>query len=261
MKDKYCRCCGRLLDEKIDNNNEIYMYCNSCDKRYYENAICAIICAIKYQDKYLVVKQPHINDSYSLISGFVNINESLEECVKREIKEEFNLDIEVKEYLGKVEDEKNIGYIYNAKILGGSFKLGGEELDHNTEDNYYEVPDQHMQVDKDILIKGNKIYSPDTCAIIPQYINTLFIRNNRKRGQYPVGVYYNKRAKKYEAMYKINGKNKHIGYYTSVDDAFLAYKEYKEDHIKQIADEYFSNGYITEQVYNAMYAWEVEPTD
>jgi hypothetical protein len=129
------------------------------------------------------------------------------------------------------------------------------------EENYYEVPDQHMQVDKDILIKGNKIYSPDTCVIIPQYINTLFIRNNRKRGQYPVGVYYNKRAKKYEAMYKINGKNKHIGYYTSVDDAFLAYKEYKEDHIKQIADEYFSNGYITEQVYNAMYAWEVESTD
>lgn len=129
------------------------------------------------------------------------------------------------------------------------------------EENYYEVPGQHMQVDKDILIKGNKVYSPDTCAIIPQYINTLFIRNNRKRGQYPIGVYYNKRAKKYEAMYKIDGKNKHIGYYTSVNDAFLTYKEYKEDHIKQIADEYFSNGYITEQVYNAMYAWEVEFTD
>lgn len=48
-----------------------------------------------------------------------------------------------------------------------------------------------------------------------------------------------------------------IVYYQS----FLAYKEYKENHIKQIADEYFSNGYITEQVYNAMYAWEIEPTD
>ena len=61
------------------------------------------------------------------------------ECVKREINEEFNLDIEVKDYLGKVEDDKNIGHVYSAKIIGGTLKLGGEELDHNKEDNYYEV--------------------------------------------------------------------------------------------------------------------------
>ena len=85
------------------------------------------------------IKDGIVNEYYAIPGGGKEENETIEDCVIREIKEEFNLDIEVKEYLGKVEDDKNIGYIYNTKIVGGTFKLGGEELDHNTEDNYYEV--------------------------------------------------------------------------------------------------------------------------
>lgn len=85
------------------------------------------------------IKDGIVNEYYAIPGGGKEENETIEECVIREIKEEFNLDIEVKEYLGKVEDDKNIGHIYNTKIVGGTFKLGGEELDHNTEDNYYEV--------------------------------------------------------------------------------------------------------------------------
>ena len=85
------------------------------------------------------IKDGIVNEYYAIPGGGKEENETIEECVKREINEEFNLDIEVKEYLGKVEDDKNIGYIYNAKIIGGTLKLGGEELDHNKEDNYYEV--------------------------------------------------------------------------------------------------------------------------
>ena len=85
------------------------------------------------------IKDGIVNEYYAIPGGGKEENETIEECVIREIKEDFNLDIEVKEYLGKVEDDKNIGHIYNTKIVGGTFKLGGEELDHNTEDNYYEV--------------------------------------------------------------------------------------------------------------------------
>lgn len=85
------------------------------------------------------IKNGVVNEYYAIPGGGQEENETIEECVKREIKEEFNLDIEVKEYLGKVEDEKNIGHLYNAKIIGGTFELGGEELEHNNEDNYYEV--------------------------------------------------------------------------------------------------------------------------
>ena len=85
------------------------------------------------------IKDGIVNEYYAIPGGGKEENETIEECVKREINEEFNLDIEVKDYLGKVEDDKNIGHVYSAKIIGGTLKLGGEELDHNKEDNYYEV--------------------------------------------------------------------------------------------------------------------------
>ena len=85
------------------------------------------------------IKNGIVNEYYAIPGGGQEENETIEECVKREINEEFNLNIEVKEYLGQVEDNNNIGYIYNAKIISGELKLGGEELEHNIKENYYEV--------------------------------------------------------------------------------------------------------------------------
>lgn len=85
------------------------------------------------------IKDGKVNEYYAIPGGGKEENETIEECVKREINEEFNLDVEVKDFLGKVEDDKNIGYIYSTKIIGGTLKLGGEELEHNNEENYYEV--------------------------------------------------------------------------------------------------------------------------
>ena len=85
------------------------------------------------------IKDGIVNEYYAIPGGGKEENESIEECVKREVNEELNLDVEVKDFLGKVEDDKNIGYIYRAKMIGGTLKLGGEELEHNNEENYYEV--------------------------------------------------------------------------------------------------------------------------
>lgn len=80
----------------------------------------------------------YIKEYYAIPGGGKEENETIEECIKREIKEEFSLNVEVLDYLGKVEDKYNIGYIYQAKIIDGELKLGGEELEHNNEINYYE---------------------------------------------------------------------------------------------------------------------------
>ena len=85
------------------------------------------------------IKNGTTKEYYAIPGGGLEENETIEECVKREIQEEFNLEIEVKEQLGVVEDEKNVGYIYNCSIISGTPKLGGEELEENTEENYYEV--------------------------------------------------------------------------------------------------------------------------
>ena len=125
--------------------------------------------------------------------------------------------------------------------------------------NYYEIEDERMALDKDILCKGNKIYSPDTCIFVPNKINTLFIKSNGSRGDYPVGVYYNKSNKKYIAQCKINEKQKHLGCYDTPEEAFQVYKNFKEKYIKEVAEEYKNK--IPQKLYDAMINYRMEIND
>ena len=103
------------------------------------------------------IKDGIAKEYYAIPGGGQEKNETIQECTKREIKEEFNLEIEVHEQLGIVEDEKNIGYIFNCSIISGTPKLGGEELEHNKEDNYYEVRKVKISdLDKYDILEENK---------------------------------------------------------------------------------------------------------
>ena len=140
------------------------------------------------------------------------------------------------------------------------FQKFGKWLD----DNWYEVDNDVMCIDKDILVKGNKEYRFDRMILVPHRINALFTKRDSERGDLPVGVYYNKTKNKYVAQCNIidsNGsrKRKHLGYYDNSYNAFLAYKKFKEQYIKQVADEYKDK--IPYKLYKAMYSWEVEITD
>lgn len=119
----------------------------------------------------------------------------------------------------------------------------------------------HWNVDKDILIKGNKIYSPDTCFLVPDYVNTLFLKAEKSRGDYPIGVTYKTRDNIFEAQCNVNGKETYIGRFTSAENAFNAYKNFKENIIKQVAQEEYDKGNITKQCYEAMMNYQVEITD
>lgn len=134
-------------------------------------------------------------------------------------------------------------------------------------ENYTEYGYGRMCLDKDILIKGNKKYSPDTCVVVDTRINSMFTKSDKTRGRYPIGVFYKKKNKKYAAQVsmcnEINKKQqKHIGLFDNPEEAFYAYKEEKEKYIKQVADEYKSK-YINfpYKLYNAMYAWKVDILD
>jgi len=120
------------------------------------------------------------------------------------------------------------------------------------EENWKPWMDGTWQVDKDILIRGNRVYSPDNCCIVPQEINTLFIKNNINRGNLPIGV--QKERHKYRACMR-----GYIGTFDTIQEAFQAYKTAKEAYIKEVADKY--RGQITEKVYQAMYNYQVEITD
>ena len=132
-------------------------------------------------------------------------------------------------------------------------------------ENYYEIKGQRMHLDKDILNKGNKIYSPENCVFAPQRINTLFIRCDKVRGEYPVGVYYDKQHEKFRAQCKIydyeenKSKTRFLGYYDEPEKAFQVYKEFKEKYIKEVADCF--KDLIPDKLYKAMYEYKVDIND
>lgn len=117
-----------------------------------------------------------------------------------------------------------------------------------------------MQLDKDILKKNNKVYGPEFCVFAPRTINNLINKNQGMRGQWPIGVHFNKSNKKFQATCSLGtGKQKTLGYYNTPEEAFYAYKAYKENLIKETTEKY--KGKIPEKLYNALQSYVVEIDD
>lgn len=126
---------------------------------------------------------------------------------------------------------------------------------------FYAQPnnDKGWSLDKDILVKGNTVYSPETCIFVPQHINQIIVTNKRHRGKYPIGVYWCNTKKRFGACLNKNGHTKTLPYSKTPEEAFLKYKAAKEQHIKDsilpYKDEFPSN------LYDALYNYQVEITD
>lgn len=118
-------------------------------------------------------------------------------------------------------------------------------------------------LDKDILIKGNQVYGPDTCCLVPDYVNILFVTARGNRGNLPIGVEYNKKCPNnpYRAIIYKNGKISRSVYYKTPEQAFRVYKESKEAQIQRVAQEEYNKGTISKKCYEAMMRWEVEIGD
>lgn len=114
-------------------------------------------------------------------------------------------------------------------------------------------------LDKDILVKGNKVYSPETCCFVPHQINCVVVPQKSSRGDNPIGVSFKKENKKFCASLAVNGYPQHLGYYDNNEQAWSAYKVAKEAYIKDLAEKYKSN--IDPRVYDALNNWKVEITD
>lgn len=127
------------------------------------------------------------------------------------------------------------------------------------ENNIYHINDERMCLDKDILVKNNKIYCPDRCCFVPNHINMLFTKVNKSRGKYPVGVYYDNRIDKYIAKCKSDGKSIYLGSYNTVEEAFIHYKIFKENEIKRVALLY--EKYLPLNVFKALINYKVDIND
>ena len=129
------------------------------------------------------------------------------------------------------------------------------------QDNYIKWANGGFHIDKDILVKGNKVYSPETCCLVPAYVNMMFVKCDNSRTDLPLGVY--KCYNKYKVLVgdPITNKRVYLGLYNTVEEAFFAYKNYKENLIKQVAKTEYNNGNIIKKCYESMMNYEVEITD
>lgn len=131
----------------------------------------------------------------------------------------------------------------------------------HSQENFDKWDDDKWTIDKDILIKGNKIYSPETCCLVPNNVNALFISKRNYRGDLPIGVKRSHKSYIARCSNPITGNREYLGSYSTPYYAFIAYKKYKEELIKQISQTEYDKGNITEKCYNAMMKYQVEITD
>ena len=119
---------------------------------------------------------------------------------------------------------------------------------------------QDWHLDKDLLTKGNKVYSENSCVFIPNEINSLLTKSTASRGEHLIGVCWHKKDKSFVAQVnKSKGGREWLGSFKTEIEAFNAYKIAKEAFIKEQAEIY--KGRVDQRVYEALMKYTVEITD
>lgn len=213
-------------------------------------------------------------------SGYISKNNSYINFKKGTVKDKFYPSFLNKGYMGdgkyvsKIKGKRTIAYQKWRAMLSRCYSetrpktykdcivcdewLNFQNFAQWIEDNYYEIEDEKIELDKDILIKGNKIYSPETCLLVPKRLNDIILNRSNDRSKVYIGVYKN--GEKYIAgCNSINGNRNYIGTYDTKEEAFHAYKNFKESEINKIANIYKDK--IPEKVYNAIISYKIEETD
>ena len=117
----------------------------------------------------------------------------------------------------------------------------------------------NFDMDKDIISKGNKIYSERDCVFVPKEINQLFVNCKKSRGLYPIGVNFDSFANRFKSALRVEGKSVNLGRFDDPLEAFSVYKISKEKHIKKLAEKWKSQ--IDPRAYEALMNYKVEITD
>lgn len=120
-------------------------------------------------------------------------------------------------------------------------------------ENYNPETMKGWQLDKDFLLKGNKVYSPETCCLIPGEINSLKLFSKRN-GKLPTGVYEVNNT--FVSRINKKGKKYHIGTFKTILEALEVYKVEKEKYISQIAELYKYK--IDNRIYQILIDYKVE---
>ena len=122
----------------------------------------------------------------------------------------------------------------------------------------FDNEDWHL--DKDLLTKGNKVYSENSCVFIPKEINLMLIKCDASRGKHLIGVSWHKKDNAFVAkVAKNKGRREYLGFFKTEIEAFNAYKVAKESFIKEQANKWKDQ--IDPRAYEALMNYQVDITD
>lgn len=144
----------------------------------------------------------------------------------------------------------------NFKLYSFFYEWCNKQIGFNNRDE----KGRFWQLDKDLLTKEHKVYSEDTCVFVPAKINALLISRKSVRGEYPIGVCFDKSASRLKSQVSLGeGTVKNLGLFPDVASAFGAYKYNKEMYIKQVAKGYKDR--LDPRAYEALMNYEVNIDD
>ena len=129
MKYKFCPLCGRGLEEKYSWDEGGVPYCSHDDVMFFDTPKPCIMVAIIKDDEILLLKQSYIyKNSKVLLTGYVDNNETAEEAVYREVKEEAGIDINNITYVGSdyVKDKEILMITFMADFVSSKINKSDE---------------------------------------------------------------------------------------------------------------------------------------
>lgn len=169
MKFKFCPLCGQKLELKDNYDEGLVPYCSTHDTLYFDLPKPCIVVAVLKGDKVLLLKQSYIyRDCKVLLSGYVGIDETAEQTVYREVKEEAGIEIDNIEYLGTdfVKDKELLMLTYVARYVRGDLKqsieveaINWESLDKALEEMKNDIIGKKV-INKILERKNNKEIYP-----------------------------------------------------------------------------------------------------
>lgn len=93
------------------------------------------------------------------------------------------------------------------------------------------------QLDKDLLVSGNKVYGPDTCVFLTPALNSFLSVKNVKQNDLPVGVHLYKNGRYVSQCCSGNKEDRFLGYFDTPEEAHDAWKKQKALRAKQLIDD------------------------
>lgn len=118
-------------------------------------------------------------------------------------------------------------YVCDEWLIFSNFKSWMEQQDW-----------EGKELDKDLLVENNKVYSPDICCFVPKHINIFLTISKKKASGLPIGVSIkyptDKRVKIYKSSISVGGKLKSLGVYLTKIEAHRAWQKQKIVQVKDL---------------------------